>query len=271
MGDFFSRREGFTLPQGEQVDDLNRRTRNGLAHILEALHEGYHYDTSWREITDDFFNAIGELPTNIQGYGGFHYLVKEFVVKAKWHMVFDLLEIVYYRVHMRARELAGPLQQAMNNLFGEEIVRWRMVEGQFERIIDQVDVIRRAESTLKDEEFAKAHEHFSKAWQAFHKRPDPDLIGCMRDAWDSVEIIATYCAGLDDGTFGDALPNLIEKGIVLKDWKPTFARFYGLANPWVRHPKAEPLPCKIEDAEMFLVFASQMIIYMITRYKQVKK
>ena len=172
---------------------------------------------------------------------------------------------------MRAREHAKPYEQAINNVFSEEIVQWRMVNGKFERIIDQVEVIKKAESSLGDEELTKAHDHLLKAWEAFHKRPNPDLNGCMRDIWDAVEIVSKHCAGLDGGTFGDALPKLIEMGMVLKDWKHTFDKFYGLASNWVRHPKSEPLPCAIEDAEMFLVIASQIIIYIMTGYGWQKK
>ena len=85
MADFFSWREGFTLPQGEQVDDLNKRTRNKLAHILEVVHQCYGYDSSWEEITNGFFRIIGELPTELHqdwsalhiGDGGFRYLVEK--------------------------------------------------------------------------------------------------------------------------------------------------------------------------------------------------
>lgn len=249
-----------------------------MTHILEAVRQSHDYEICWQEITDDFFNAIGELPIKRHkdyhsfhaGDGGFDYLIREYVVKARWNVVLDLLEIVYYWIHMRARELSGPFQQAINRLFSEEIVRWRMVNGKFERIIEQVAVIRQAENALRDQGFGKAHDHHAKAWASFHQRPEPDLDGCMDDAWDAVEIVAKHRAGLDGGTFDEALQKLMENGIVLEDWKQTFRKFYGLACNWVRHPKSEPLPCRIEDAEMFLVIASQMIIYMIAGYKQVK-
>lgn len=276
---YFSTREGYVSPDGEQIKELNQKTRNRLASILSNARPYTDETGFWRDIVEKFFMEIGELPINMNpetkkmsySWDFYKLLEKRICIdNMSLFSIFDLFEIILAELNKRAfvEDAIKNTQDELNRIFSEELVRWQMVDGKIERTLDQIEVIRKAKHILDCDEFQPAYTQFMKAWEAFNKRPDADIDGCMDNAWDALEAVAKHCAGGKVGTFGKALPLLISKGIIHDDWKHFFQKFYALSNIWVRHKENVQLTCETEDAELFLINASQMISYIITRYKK---
>jgi hypothetical protein len=283
----FSLRFGYEKRRQLKEGELTAQVRNKLAHIFEEIYSICSHNEHWLGITNSMLEALGEPPCRIHPfvrdiYHKAYSLCKYWqsrLEKDNWVTIFNVFEALFVAIK---REIAKDpvyqptdlitafqiVQPKNNKIFSDEMVPWIMNNGRFERIIEQGEVIKKAEGVLHCPEFQVAHAHYKKAWEAFHKRPNPDIDGCMDNAWDAVESVATYVAGEKSSTFGNALHILVKEGFIVGDWRPFMEKFYAIANKWVRHKKEEVLPCTIDDTELFLVTASQIVIYLVNQFRK---
>ena len=160
----------------------------------------------------------------------------------------------------------------INQLFQQEYVGYRFIDGEITPISDEMEVAEIEQSL--DIEFQGCRSHIKKALSFLSDREKPDYKNSIKESISAVESICQIIIGKDSATLGKALKVLEEKGVVLHSaLKNAFSSLYGYTSDegGIRH--AEGLfesNVTFEEAKYMLVSCCAFVNYLIAEYGKIK-
>ena len=160
----------------------------------------------------------------------------------------------------------------INQLFQQEYVGYRFIDGEITPISDEMEVAEIEQSL--DIEFQGCRAHFKKAISFLSDREKPDYKNCIKESISAVESICQIITENNKATLGEALKLLTAKGITIhKAMEKAFSSLYGYTSDegGIRH--AEGLfesNVTFEEAKYMLVSCCAFVNYLIAEYGKIK-
>jgi len=164
-----------------------------------------------------------------------------------------------------------PFVDDINQIFEQEFVGYRFIDGEITPISDEMEVAEIEQSL--DIEFQGCRAHFKKALSFLSDREKPDYKNCIKESISAVESICKVIIGKDKATLGDALKVLESKQGLKGQLKSAFEKLYTYTNDkgGIRH--AEGLfesNVTFEEAKYMLVSCCAFVNYLIAEYGKIK-
>lgn len=160
----------------------------------------------------------------------------------------------------------------INQLFQQEYVGYRFIDGEITPISDEMEVAEIEQSL--DIEFQGCRSHIKKALSFLSDREKPDYKNSIKESISAVESICQIITGDNKATLGQALKDLEMKGISIHSaLKKSFSSLYGYTSDegGIRH--AEGLfesSVTFEEAKYMLVSCCTFVNYLIAEYGKIK-
>ena len=159
----------------------------------------------------------------------------------------------------------------INQIFQQEYVGYRFIDGEITPISDETEVAEIEQSL--DIEFQGCRSHIKKALSFLSDREKPDYKNSIKESISAVESICKIIIGKDKATLGDALKVLESKRGLKGQLKSAFEKLYTYTNDkgGIRH--AEGLfesNVTFEEAKYMLVSCCAFVNYLIVEYGKIK-
>lgn len=281
----FSDTKGITpYSVGIQVEEFDDRTRTIISNKLYSLLQSGFDSIDTRHGLAPLRNARNNFCCSILGdvFGEknrsefsfdsdfktlFENKVNETVSRALYN---EVLDIVWYICNWISKNLKGfktKIFDELNNVFENESVGYRFVDGQIVQITDSVE-IDEIEQAAKNK-FEGCRNHIKKAVGYLSNRELKDYKNVIKESISAVESICKVITGNESATLGDALKELNKKHNLNPQLKAAFEKFYAYTNgpEGIRH--ADGLftsDVTFEEAKFMLVSCSAFVNYLISEY-----
>ena len=289
-GGFSDRRGIKPLNTKMQLDELDRRTRIGIANLLREWYDDgkfalYRFDFCERllkdiysEFVDDqsryiircqnnqFIESYIYLPISANSYDEVltivEYTTNYFIQwqKLQYHEGIHYYDLIDYKAEI-------------NELFQREYVGYRFIDGEITPISDDIEVAE-IEKSL-DIEFQGCKSHIRKALGFLSDRENPDYKNSIKESISAVESICQIIAQNSKATLGEALKKLEEHGVKIHEaMKKSFSSLYGYTSDegGIRHCEGMfESNVTFEEAKFMLVSCSAFVNYLISEYGKIKR
>lgn len=185
--------------------------------------------------------------------------------KCEWFRIFDLLEFLFENDRGEERD---DFVRECNEIFEEEKVGYRFVNGQITPIVDKVE-IDSIENILKaDDIFAGARAHIARAMELYSDRKKPDYRNSIKEAISAVESVCRVIAGKKRASLGDAIKVIEKKHSLHPALKESLLKLYGYSSDkeGIRHALMADSAVGHAEAKLMLVGCSAFCNFMIEQY-----
>ena len=284
----FSDRQGIKTENIEiQLKELDSRTRIQIFNLLSKQYhfhyEGYYYSTDFvqkffRFVTSEVFCQKVDA-RNVIDDDVFFDEINQVIMNNSYDDVLTLVEAVgeYWEDMLKDRNSDGmygypfikndySIFQQFNDLFKQEYVGYRFIDGLISPISNEIEV-----DTIKetlDCEYSAVTLHISKAHSLLANREHPDYENSIKESISSVEAMCEIVTGVrgKEATLGNMLKKLEQKGVVIHSaLKSAFNILYGYTSDanGIRHAgdiggKASTF----EEAKFMLISCCAFINYL---------
>lgn len=289
-GGFSDRRGIKQLNTKMQLDELDRRTRIGIANLILEWYDDknfsiYQFTFCERLLKDiysefvddqsryiircqnnDFIESYIYLPISANSYDEVLTIV-EYITNyfLQWQMSQHQKGVHYYDLIDYKAEI--------NELFQREYVGYRFIDGEITPISDDIEVAE-IEKSL-DIEFQGCKSHIKKALGFLSDRENPDYKNSIKESISAVESICQIIAQNSKATLGEALKKLEEHGVKIHEaMKKSFSSLYGYTSDegGIRHCEGVfESNVTFEEAKFMLVSCSAFVNYLIAEYGKIDK
>ena len=289
-GGFSDRRGIKPLNTKMQLDELDKRTRIGIANLLREWYDDgkfvqYRSDFCERLLKDIYFEFVDDQARYIIRYQNNDFIesyiylpisansydevltVVEYVTNyfLQWQMLQHQKDVLYYDLIDYKAEI--------NELFQREYVGYRFIDGEITPISDDIEVTE-IEKSL-DIEFQGCKSHIKKALGFLSDRENPDYKNSIKESISAVESICQIIAQNSKATLGEALKKLEEHGVKIHEaMKKSFSSLYGSTSDegGIRHCEGMfESNVTFEEAKFMLVSCSAFVNYLIAEYGKIDK
>lgn len=289
-GGFSDRRGIKPLNTKMQLDELDKRTRIGIANLLREWYDDgkfvqYRSDFCERLLKDIYFEFVDDQARYIIRYQNNDFIesyiylpisansydevltVVEYVTNyfLQWQMLQHQKDVLYYDLIDYKAEI--------NELFQREYVGYRFIDGEITPISDDIEVTE-IEKSL-DIEFQGCKSHIKKALGFLSDRENPDYKNSIKESISAVESICQIIAQNSKATLGEALKKLEEHGVKIHEaMKKSFSSLYGYTSDegGIRHCEGMfESNVTFEEAKFMLVSCSAFVNYLIAEYGKIDK
>lgn len=289
-GGFSDRRGIKPLNTKMQLDELDKRTRIGIANLLREWYDDgkfaqYRSDFCERLLKDIYFEFVDDQARYIIRYQNNDFIesyiylpisansydevltVVEYVTNyfLQWQMSQHQKDVLYYDLIDYKAEI--------NELFQREYVGYRFIDGEITPISDDIEVAE-IEKSL-DIEFQGCKSHIKKALGFLSDRENPDYKNSIKESISAVESICQIIAQNSKATLGEALKKLEEHGVKIHEaMKKSFSSLYGYTSDegGIRHCEGMfESNVTFEEAKFMLVSCSAFVNYLIAEYGKIDK
>lgn len=289
-GGFSDRRGIKPLNTKMQLDELDKRTRIGIANLLREWYDDgkfaqYRSDFCERLLKDIYFEFVDDQARYIIRYQNNDFIesyiylpisansydevltVVEYVTNyfLQWQMSQHQKDVLYYDLIDYKTEI--------NELFQREYVGYRFIDGEITPISDDIEVAE-IEKSL-DIEFQGCKSHIKKALGFLSDRENPDYKNSIKESISAVESICQIIAQNSKATLGEALKKLEEHGVKIHEaMKKSFSSLYGYTSDegGIRHCEGMfESNVTFEEAKFMLVSCSAFVNYLIAEYGKIDK
>lgn len=129
-----------------------------------------------------------------------------------WDEVYSFIE---FSLASLSGYLVDDLTDRLNNVFEEEGVQYKIVNGQVEALINEVEA---DEISTAQNIGNTASVHLNRSIELFNKRPTPDYSNSIKESISAVEAIVRDITGNDSAVLSDAVRKMnlhpaLEQGI----------------------------------------------------------
>ena len=289
-GGFSDRRGIKPLNTKMQLDELDKRTRIGIANLLREWYDDgkfaqYRSDFCELLVKDVYSTLIDDRIRNVIRYGHDDFIIEYIYSPIKDNCYDDVLTIVEYVTNYFIQWQMLQYQKGyhyydlidykaeINELFQREYVGYRFIEGEITPISDDIEVAE-IEKSL-DIEFQGCKSHIKKALGFLSDRENPDYKNSIKESISAVESICQIIAQNSKATLGEALKKLEEHGVKIHEaMKKSFSSLYGYTSDegGIRHCEGMfESNVTFEEAKFMLVSCSAFVNYLIAEYGKIKK
>ena len=184
--------------------------------------------------------------------------IKQFILANEYNGIFDLLEGINEFWKQRDDSFA----EAMNNIFEEENVQHRFVNGIITDIINEHEIGEIEKCLDKDDDSSM---HISKAICHLYDRQNPDYENSIKESICAVEIKCKEITKEPKATLGSAIKQLKDNGInVHPSFEQGISKLYGYASDakGVRHGGGKEAAVTEKEAKLILTICTATCNYL---------
>lgn len=289
-GGFSDRRGIKPLNTKMQLDELDNRTRIGIANLLREWYDDgkfaqYRSDFCERLLKDIYFEFVDDQARCIIKYQNDDFIESYIYLPISENGYDEVLTIVEYITNYFLQWQMSQHQKGIhyydlidykaeiNELFQREYVGYRFIDGEITPISDDIEVAE-IEKSL-DIEFQGCKSHIRKALGFLSDRENPDYKNSIKESISAVESICQIIAQNSKATLGEALKKLEEHGVKIhKAMKKSFSSLYGYTSDegGIRHCEGIfESNVTFEEAKFMLVSCSAFVNYLIAEYGKIDK
>lgn len=289
-GGFSDRRGIKPLNTKMQLDELDKRTRIGIANLLREWYDDgkfaqYRSEFCERLLKDIYFEFVDDQARNIIKYQNDDFIESYIYLPISANSYDEVLTIVEYTTNyfiqwQKLQYRKGfhyydliDYKAEINELFQREYVGYRFIDGEITPISDDIEVAE-IEKSL-DIEFQGCKSHIKKALGFLSDRENPDYKNSIKESISAVESICQIIAQNSKATLGEALKKLEEHGVKIHEaMKKSFSSLYGYTSDegGIRHCEGIfESNVTFEEAKFMLVSCSAFVNYLIAEYGKIKK
>lgn len=289
-GGFSDRRGIKPLNTKMQLDELNNRTRIGIANLLREWYDDgkfaqYRSDFCERLLKDIYSEFVDDQSRYIIRYQNNNFIESYIYLPISANSYDEVLTIVEYITNYFLQWQMSQYQKGVlyydlidykaqiNKLFQREYVGYRFIDGEITPISDDIEVAE-IEKSL-DIEFQGCKSHIKKALGFLSDRENPDYKNSIKESISAVESICQIIAQNSKATLGEALKKLEEHGVKIHEaMKKSFSSLYGYTSDegGIRHCEGMfESNVTFEEAKFMLVSCSAFVNYLIAEYGKIDK
>lgn len=289
-GGFSDRRGIKPLNTKMQLDELDRRTRIGIANLLREWYDDrkfaqYRSDFCERLLKDIYSEFVDEQSRGMIRYQNNDIIESYIYLPISENSYDEVLTIVeyitnYFLQWQMSQHQKGVLyydlidyKAEINELFQREYVGYRFIDGEITPISDDIEVAE-IEKSL-DIKFQGCKSHIKKALGFLSDRENPDYKNSIKESISAVESICQIIAQNSKATLGEALKKLEEHGVKIHEaMKKSFSSLYGYTSDegGIRHCEGMfESNVTFEEAKFMLVSCSAFVNYLIAEYGKIDK
>lgn len=289
-GGFSDRRGIKPLNTKMQLDELDKRTRIGIANLLREWYDDgkfaqYRSEFCERLLKDIYFEFVDDQARNIIKYQNDDFIESYIYLPISANSYDEVLTIVEYTTNyfiqwQKLQYRKGfhyydliDYKAEINELFQREYVGYRFIDGEITPISDDIEVAE-IEKSL-DIEFQGCKSHIKKALGFLSDRENPDYKNSIKESISAVESICQIIAQNSKATLGEALKKLEEHGVKIHEaMKKSFSSLYGYTSDegGIRHCEGMfESNVTFEEAKFMLVSCSAFVNYLIAEYGKIDK
>lgn len=248
-----------------QIDQMSTDLRIGIWNCMHLVLFRNHsfLITHLDNIIYLFYLNILVLPVSDRPEGVEDQLgaIQNFILKAKWHEVYDFLEWFLNSQWSHATLIAG-----INRTFERFLSGYRFVQGKIvpNTSVEEIESINNA---IEQNAFSGASIHLKQALVHLSNKENPDFRNSIKESISAIESIARSITGKAKASLPDVL-NELEKTIPLHPaLREAINKLYGYTSDegGLRHALINPSKVDVSDAMFFLVVCSAFVNYLITR------
>ena len=274
-----------------QLTDFDERTKIA---VVNKIKDWIHEENFYRERENFYKNLIKEafcefLSPNLEDkihYGQndiFNQYIYAPIMENSYEEVLSLVEYIanyfmQWKKHQIDNGYVGFWENCniyateINQIFQQEYVGYRFIDGEITPISDETEVAEIEQSL--DIEFQGCRSQIKKALALLSDREKPDYKNSIKESISAVESICQIITGDSKATLGEALKNLQDNGITIHPaLKKSWSSLYGYTSDegGIRH--AEGLfesNVTFEEAKYMLVSCCAFVNYLIAEYGKIK-
>ena len=273
-----------------QLDELDKRTRIGIANLLREWYDDrefaqYRFDFCERLLKDIYSEFVDEQSRCMIRYQNNDIIESYIYLPISENSYDEVLTIVEYITNYFLQWQMSQYQKGVlyydsidykaeiNELFQREYVGYRFIDGEITPISDDIEVAE-IEKSL-DIEFQGCKSHIKKALGFLSDRENPDYKNSIKESISAVESICQIIAQNSKATLGEALKKLEEHGVKIHEaMKKSFSSLYGYTSDegGIRHCEGMfESNVTFEEAKFMLVSCSAFVNYLIAEYGKIDK
>jgi len=261
-----------------QIEEMDNELRAGLWNMIYASYNwdsmrdfySVYYDEFFKDIMADFFKkpVIGRLnPDDV-----FKFFSKWFIDKASWDEIYSFIEFLLSisRDDVLNSGEFQELSDGINKILEQEISGYRLVNGKFVPITNEVEIEEIEQAQLPKNRWKTVSEHISTAVDQAFRRKKPDYRNAIKEAISAVESACRIITGNNKATLGQALKTLEKAGVKLHPaYQEGFSRLYGYTSDedGIRHGGIDMAQVSFEDAKFMIVACSAFVNYLKAQSK----
>lgn len=289
-GGFSDRRGIKPLNTKMQLDELDKRTRIGIANLLREWYDDgefarYRSDFCERLLKDIYFEFVDDQARYMIKYQNDDFIELYIYLPISENSYDEVLTVVEYVTNYFIQWQISQCQKGVlyydlidykaeiNELFQREYVGYRFIEGEITPISDDIEVAE-IEKSL-DIEFQGCKSHIKKALGFLSDRENPDYKNSIKESISAVESICQIIAQNSKATLGEALKKLEDHGVKIHEaMKKSFSSLYGYTSDegGIRHCEGMfESNVTFEEAKFMLVSCSAFVNYLIAEYGKIDK
>lgn len=229
---------------------------------MSLLHDRLNKSPSWIRDVICGVRRVRPDPSNWSPYPNIWGEAQDLVYGAEWFEFYDFVEACADSLR-QSGELAR-FESAMNQIFDEEHIGWRLVDGVLEIQGDELleTLIEESHEKLEASGFNVASQELREARTDLSRRPDPDLSGAVHHAMAALEAVAREVTGEPKRTLGDIIKR--HPGLLPPPVDEAASKLWGFASEQGRHGSEGR---NLEWAETMLVVgtAAALCSYLIAK------
>ncbi len=289
-GGFSDRRGIKPLNTKMQLDELDERTRIGIANLLREWYDDgkfaqYRSDFCERLLKDIYFEFVDDQARCIIKYQNDDFIESYIYLPISANSYDDVLTIVEYVTnyfiewqswkypnHWYNNDFID-YKAEINELFEREYVGYRFIESEITPISDDIEVDE-IEKSL-DIEFQGCKSHIKKALSFLSDRENPDYKNSIKESISAVESICQIITQNSKATLGEALKKLEDHGVKIHEaMRKSFSSLYGYTSDegGIRHCEGMfRSDVSFEEAKYMLVSCCAFVNYLIAEYGKIDK
>lgn len=285
-GGFSDRRKINPLNTEMQIDNLDERTRNKIANLFKGWCDEirknecqiYFFKKYINDVFVKFVDDNMEFCFDYEYSDSFNQYIFKPIVENNYSDVLTICEYITTLASLTLNKIYKDksksyyyqkcqvdYEKELNDLFKEEFVGYRIVDGEITPITDEVEL--KEIATSLDMKFEGCKSHIKKGLHLLSDRENPDYKNSIKESISAVESICQIICKDDKATLGDALNKLEKNGIVLhKALKEAFKKLYGYTSDegGIRHAEGMfESDVSFEEAKYFLVSCCSFVNYLI--------
>ncbi len=271
---FSKRNQIVPLQKDLQIESIDDELRTRLWNVLKVfywdnfLRYDHHSDihkSNFESYIPSLWHNFYKLSLDDQPDKFPHALqiIREKYFSYKWHEIFDFIEFTI-RNSPRINGI-HKFPEACNVVLEQENSAYRIVEGNFTRITDEIEISEIEESISNSDKYYGVKTHLKTALSFLSDRKQPDYRNSIKESISAVESICQIITNDKKATLGNAIKKIDEKYNLHPALKSAFSSLYGFTSDkdGIRHALLEKSNITFNEAKYMLVTCSSFINYLL--------
>ena len=273
----FSQRHGFSpVKESVQIDSMSSNLRNCLwnaldIHFWQPLYRyaGHSVQHDLRtNYNKDLLNLCVDVWINyfrytldsfVPSWGGARDKIQQYFFECPWYEVYDFVE---FMAQPRESTSMESFRSQVNSFLQQEASGYRLVQGKFVPIADQVEIEEMDTAVSRSNEAVS--EHLRRSLDLLSNRLSPDYRNSVKESISAVEGQVRISLGSETGTLGDLLKKVEIESPTHPAIRSAFRALYGYTSDesGIRHALIEGgREVSFEEAKFMLVACSAFVNY----------